>query len=116
MEGKGLLNSIRLKNILSYGSEGVTLELEPLNVLIGPNAAGKSNLIEAISLLAAAPRDLLTPIREGGGTAEWIWKGGDSPGISRLNVSVNYRVGRLAYLLTFSVRIHIITLAKIKWI
>jgi predicted ATPase len=44
-------------------------------VLIGPNASGKSNLIEAISLLAATPKDLLEPIREGGGAAEWIWKG-----------------------------------------
>jgi len=75
VQGKKFLRSIRLKNLLSYGSEGASLELEPLNVLIGPNAAGKSNLIAAISLLAAAPRDLLKPIREGGGVAEWIWKG-----------------------------------------
>ena len=75
VQGKKFLRSIRLKNILSYGSEGASLDLEPLNVLIGPNSAGKSNLIAAISLLAAAPRDLLKPIREGGGVAEWIWKG-----------------------------------------
>ena len=42
MQGKRLLRSIRLKNLLSYGSEGETLELEPLNVLIGANARGKS--------------------------------------------------------------------------
>lgn len=79
MQGKKFLHSIRLKNLLSYGSEGTALELEPLNVLIGPNASGKSNLIEAISLLAAAPRDLLKPIREGGGVGEWIWKGSREP-------------------------------------
>lgn len=76
MEGKKLLHSIRLKNLLSYGSEGVNLELEPLNVLIGPNASGKSNLIEAISLLAAAPRNFLAPFREGGFAEDWLWKGG----------------------------------------
>lgn len=77
MQGKRFLHSIQIKNLLSYGSEGVELELEPLNVLIGSNASGKSNLIEAISLLAAAPRDLLKPIREGGGVLEWLWKGED---------------------------------------
>ncbi|MBE0467622.1 MAG: ATP-binding protein [Candidatus Desulforudis sp.] len=34
------------------------LSLGSLNVLIGPNAAGKTNLIEVISLLQALPRDL----------------------------------------------------------
>lgn len=75
MQGKRLLRSIRLKNLLSYGSEGETLKLEPLNVLIGPNASGKSNLIEALSLIAATPRDLSRPLFEGGGVEEWIWKG-----------------------------------------
>jgi len=75
MQGVRMLRSLRLKNVLSYGSNGEAIDLEPLNVLIGPNASGKSNLIEAISLLAATPKDLLAPIREGGGAAEWIWKG-----------------------------------------
>lgn len=63
MEGKRFLRSIELKNILSYGPEGVKLELEPLNVLIGPNASGKSNLIQALRLLQAAPRDIKGPPR-----------------------------------------------------
>ena len=90
MQGKKFLHSIRLRNLLSYGSEGTELALEPLNVLIGPNASGKSNLIEAISLLAAAPRDLPKPIREGGGVTEWIWKGGGaSKPVAELEVKVN---------------------------
>lgn len=99
MQGKKLLDSIRLKNLLSYGSRGETLELEPLNVLIGPNASGKSNLIEAISLLAAAPKDLTKPIREGGGVAEWIWKG-DTGSIAELEVSLGDPEG-LRYVLAF---------------
>lgn len=75
MRGVKTIRSLRLTNLLSYGSNGSSIDLEPLNVLIGPNASGKSNLIEAISLLAATPKDLLAPIREGGGAAEWIWKG-----------------------------------------
>jgi predicted ATPase len=99
MQGKRLLRSIRLKNLLSYGSEGETLELEPLNVLIGPNASGKSNLIEAISLLAAAPSDLSRPFLRGGGVSEWIWKGEDELSRSEIEIvlerplSFRYRLG-----------------------
>lgn len=75
MDGKRLLHSIQLNNLLSYGKKGVKLKLEPLNVLIGPNASGKSNLIDAVSLLAAAPRNLLAPFREGGTPEDWLWKG-----------------------------------------
>lgn len=72
---KEFLRSIRLHNILSFGPETEELELKSLNVVIGPNGSGKSNLIEAISLLQAAPRDLFEPIRNGGGISEWLWKG-----------------------------------------
>ena len=75
MEGQLLIRSIRLENILSFGPNTSEFPLEPLNVLIGPNASGKSNLIEALSLLHAAPRDLQEPIRQGGGVREWLWKG-----------------------------------------
>jgi len=68
-----LVHSITLKNLLSF--RDASLEMGPLNVLIGPNACGKSNLIGAISLLQAAPRDLMEPIRTGGGIREWAWKG-----------------------------------------
>jgi AAA15 family ATPase/GTPase len=52
---KPILRRITLKNFLSFGPERVSLELENLNILIGPNASGKSNLIEAIALLRATP-------------------------------------------------------------
>lgn len=70
-----LLRSIRLRNLLSF--KDASLELGPLNVLIGANASGKSNFIEAISLLQALPggRGLSGVISAGGGIREWIWKG-----------------------------------------
>lgn len=73
MEGKRLIHKLKLQNLLSFGPEGMEIELEPLNVLIGPNASGKSNLIDAISLLHAAPTDLTKPMR--GDSSEWFWKG-----------------------------------------
>jgi len=80
MEGKKTIRRIRLENFLSYGSAGQSIELEPLNVLIGPNASGKSNFVEALRFLKATPTvDLTKPIREGGGATEYLWKG--APGI-----------------------------------
>lgn len=72
-----MLKKLVLKNLLSFGPEGVELELGPLNVLIGPNASGKSNLIDAIRLLAACPKDVLVPLAEGGGFAAWHHKRSD---------------------------------------
>ena len=69
------LKHIRAKNLLSFGPNGMDLELSALNVLIGPNGSGKSNLFEAIRLLQAAPGDLSEPVRVGGGVSDWIWKG-----------------------------------------
>lgn len=70
-----LLKSIKLSNFLSFGDATEDLEMRPLNVVIGPNGSGKSNLIEAIELIHSAPKDLLTPIRDGGGVHDWLWKG-----------------------------------------
>lgn len=60
-----LLRKIKLENLLSFRHTEV--ELRALNVLIGANASGKSNLIEAIGLLQALPVDLSTAILRLGG-------------------------------------------------
>jgi predicted ATPase len=65
-----LLHSITLTNLLSFSE--TTLELRPLNVIIGPNSSGKSNLISAIGLLNAAPSNLLGAVVWGGGARQWI--------------------------------------------
>ena len=89
---KRFLRTIKLSNLLSYGSDAEEVKLESLNVLIGYNSTGKSNLIEAIGLLTAAPRDIGEPIREGGGITEWLWKGGEkgSHGPAEIEVTVDY--------------------------
>jgi len=74
-----LVKSIKLTNVLSFGEPAHEIQLRPLNVVIGPNGSGKSNLIEAIDLLRSAPMDLLTPIRDGGGVQDWVWKGAPKP-------------------------------------
>lgn len=102
MEGKKLFQALAVENLLSYGS--LTLvNLEPLNVLIGPNASGKSNLVEAFGLLRAAADDLTAPIREGGGVQEWLWKGDAAHPAARI-VAILSRLKeeRLMYDLQFS--------------
>jgi predicted ATPase len=74
-----MLNSIKLTNLLSFGAETEIILNPGLNVLIGANGSGKSNLIEAISLLQAMPKDLAKVIRDGGGIDEWLWKGEKNP-------------------------------------
>lgn len=98
MEGKRTINSIKLKNILSFGSEGQEIELQPLNVLIGPNASGKSNFIEVFRLLQALPSKPDRVIREGGGIAEWLWKGDEAVPEARIAVDA----GPIRYWLEFT--------------
>lgn len=69
------LERIQLTNLLSFGPQAEELELGPLNVLIGANGSGKSNFIEAIGLLQAAPTDLAARVRVGRGVADWMWQG-----------------------------------------
>ena len=68
---------IQLQGLLSFGPESPTIPLGALNVLIGANSSGKSNLVEVFGLLAALPRR--NGLQEGladGGAREWLWKGG----------------------------------------
>ncbi len=68
-----LIKSLHLKNILSF--KDARLDLQPLNVLIGANGSGKSNLIDVIALLQAVPGDLVGFLRRNGPTGDWVWKG-----------------------------------------
>lgn len=104
MDGMKLIRSIRLENLLSYGPDSRALSLEPLNVLIGPNASGKSNLIEALSLLAEAPKDLQIPVRKGGGVADWLWKGSKDKTTATIDVTLHHSPGPmpLRYRLSFT--------------
>jgi predicted ATPase len=98
-----LLQSIKARNILSFGSEAKLLPLAPLNVLIGPNGSGKSNLIDVVALLRATTGDLAGTIARGGGT-EWAWKGRPPGAQSEIKAIVEPPAGSphaLRYRLTF---------------
>lgn len=98
------LKSLKLTNFLSYSDSAPAIELLPLNVVIGPNGSGKSNLIEAIELLRATPKDLLTPIRDGGGVRDWLWKGKPRESAAKVEAVVSYpdRTNAIRYMLSFT--------------
>ncbi len=104
MEGKRTIQSIWLCDILSFGGEKLSgdeqedIELQPLNVLIGPNASGKSNFIEIFRLLRALPSNPSQIIREGGGVSEWLWKGGEPVPLAMIIL----KVGQIEYRLKFT--------------
>ncbi len=99
------IKHIKLENLLSFGPDTEALELRSLNVLIGPNGSGKSNLIEAIGLLKATPRDLTAPIREGGGIRDWLWRGDPKASSAHIEVLLdNPKGSALRYRLEFAER------------
>ncbi len=105
---KKLINSLHLKNILSFGKDAFTLPLNSLNVLIGPNSSGKSNVIDVIDVLRSTPNNLTQPIMDGGGILHWLWKGDSTSGqpvVAEINATISYPKQEIAirHRLNFSV-------------
>ena len=78
-----LIRSLRLDGFLSFAPGSEPFEMRPLNVLIGPAGSGKSNLIEALDLLAATPGDEARAVRGVEDLRDWLWKASRRPGKRR---------------------------------
>jgi predicted ATPase len=93
------ISSLELLNILSF--QIGPLELKPLNIVIGANGSGKSNLIECLGLLQSLRGRASTFINQRGGIAAWLWKGRNDTG--RAQVTCNLEIGseRLEYKIAF---------------
>ncbi|MEP7038024.1 MAG: AAA family ATPase, partial [Acidobacteriota bacterium] len=104
MDGKRLIEKIKLRNILSFGDKGEEIILEPLNIIIGQNASGKSNLIDVIKLLKSLieNNDFADFIGRSGGIDEWIWKGKNKYKLAEINVSISNLNSQITYALTFT--------------
>ncbi len=101
-----LIKRLNLKKILSFND--ATVEHGQLNVLIGPNAVGKSNLIEVISLLQAAPVSgrLGATILNGGGIRQWLWLGDpESSPTATIQCDLTLRRGRQIHPLEYRLQI-----------
>jgi predicted ATPase len=95
------IKRLRLKNLLSF--RDTTVELGPLNVLIGANGSGKSNLIDVIGLLQAAPTDNLRPAVIAGGARAWISLAEGAKPIAKIEAELSLDSGDITYDLSFTV-------------
>jgi predicted ATPase len=110
MEGKRLIEKIRLRNILSFGDKGEEIELLPLNVIIGQNASGKSNLVDVIKLLRSLSQEgslsqekgLINFISKSGGINEWLWKGNPERKSAEIEINFSDGVDTVNYIVAFS--------------
>lgn len=97
-----LLLEVNPSNLLSFGPDTRPLAMEKLNILIGTNGVGKSNLIEAISLMRRTPGDMLSDMGRGGRIGEWVWKGARNKTASiEVVVSNPHRKQPLRHFLSF---------------
>lgn len=103
MDGKRLIEKIKLRNILSFGDKGEEIELQPLNIIIGQNASGKSNLVDVIKLLRSLTQEkgLVTFISRNGGISEWIYKGSLTRNDSVIDVEFSDGIDDVNYFLEF---------------
>ena len=85
------IHSLEMRGLLSFPADMSAFELQDLNVLIGPNGSGKSNVIEALELLRATPTDFAAAIRDGGGAAEWLWKGENARTVAKIEIETDAR-------------------------
>jgi len=99
-----VIRSLTIRNLLAFGDRPATIDLQNLNVLIGPNCSGKSNLIEVLGLLQNAPKELATAIGNGGPIEEWLWKGAAKTPTASIEAIVSAAKGPMAlrYRLAFT--------------
>jgi len=73
---QGMIKKINIEGYRSI--RNLSLDLQPINVLTGPNGCGKSNLYNSLVLIArAAEGRLARTIAEEGGTPSVFWAGGE---------------------------------------
>lgn len=92
------LQSVHLRDVLSFRDTKV--ELKPLNVLIGANGSGKSNFLDALSLLTGFTEDSSAFLRTQGGPSAWLSKGVGAGPAAKLAF---YFEGKIEYETAFGV-------------
>lgn len=95
------IRSLTPSNILSFREPGL-LTLQPLNIFIGANASGKSNLIDCIGLLRALPGNANNYINDRGGAESWIWRGKREVNVPTIRAELFLGQATLRYDLVFT--------------
>lgn len=84
MTASPALQRLSAENFLSL--KDVELTLGPINVLVGPNNAGKSNFLDLVALLGQLVRNDLEPTLQERGGYDRIYFHGDTSGPIRISV------------------------------
>lgn len=97
------LRSLSLANFLSYGPEGTEFTFGALNVLVGPNGSGKTNLIEALRVMRSSTTGFGASMLGGGGIEAYLWRGRSDPRFASLRAVVDFSedYGRFGQEITF---------------
>ena len=97
-----VIRRLKVSGLLSFGPGGIDLPMEALNVLIGANGSGKSNLLEVIGLLRAAAEDPGELFGRRGDASDWLWKSGESASAATVEVIADGPdgAGRLRHTMT----------------
>lgn len=98
------IDRFKLGGFLSYGRTPVGLDLRQLNVIVGTNGSGKSNLLDMVDLLRAAPMGLVDFVRKAGGVDEWVNNevGREGKADIEVVVSAENARDRLGYAMSFA--------------
>jgi predicted ATPase len=97
------LRRMSVRNMLSFGPEEVEIDFLQLNLLVGVNGAGKSNVISLIELMAASPIDLEARINTRGGFRDWLFHGNDGrASTGEIDIHVSDSEHLLSHRLVFS--------------
>ena len=96
------ISRLGLQGLLSFSTDMEPVELQPLNVLIGPNGSGKTNFIESLEILRALPTDLSAAVQTLGGVDQWAWKGSEKENPIKITADMEldnpfYAAGNLRY-------------------
>jgi predicted ATPase len=96
------LQELRIKGLLSFGEETV-LEFGRLNLLVGANGSGKSNLVDCIRLISQTPLDIQGAFTNGG-FESWLYNGLDKESGSG-SIQAIARVPELADLISHKLKL-----------
>ena len=100
MLNQPLIQTIWPRGLLSFAPETPPVQLGMLNVLIGPNSSGKSNLIDVVRLIRSLPTDLQAVVRRGGGPRSWLWEG-EVTGTAQLDMTIAPAGSNLGHHISF---------------